>query len=123
MTLIAAHVRVLNSLLFIKDGRVVDLPTIDGIGSVWFTASCVAVSCLPDCDGVTEIVIGDLAEVQSGAAKLVFDRPLETPSWTVVVQTVLGTRVLQQEVRGPSTHLRIWTDGARDAAKIVIGLS
>ena len=122
MTLIAAHLRVLNSLLFIKDGSVDDLPTVDGNGFVWSTSSCVAVSCLPDCDGVTEIVVGDLAEVQSGAAKLVFDQPLETPSRLVVVQTVIGGRILQKEVRGASTHLRIWTNGSRDTDKVIIGL-
>ena len=65
MTLIAAHVPVLNSLLFVKDSLTKDHPNINGIGSVWSTASCVAVSCLPDCDGPTEIILGDSGELQA----------------------------------------------------------
>ena len=123
MTLIAARIRVLNSLLFIRDSSIDALPTIDGSGSVWSTASCVAVSCLPDCDGATEIIIGDLAEVQSDAAKLVFDRLLETPSRTIVVQTVVGEKLLQREVSAAVTRMRIWTNGLRDTDKVVIGVA
>ena len=123
MTLIAARIRVLNSLLFIRDSSVDALPTIDGSGAVWSTASCVAVSCLPDCDGATEIVIGDLAEVQGDAAKLVFDRLLETPSRIIVVQTVVGEKLLQREVPAAVTRTRIWTNGLRDTDKVIIGVA
>ena len=122
MSLIAAHIRVLNSLLFIRDSSMDALPTIDGNGSVWSNPTCVAVSCLPNCDGVTEIIIGDLADVQSGTATLVFERLLETPSRSVIVQSVEGATLLRREVPGAATHVKIWTNGARDTDKVIVGL-
>jgi hypothetical protein len=122
MTLIAAHVRVLNSLLFIKDGRTDELPSIDGNGSVWFNASCIAVSCLPDCDGITEIVVGDLPEAESVGGKLAFVGQIDTPSRVLTVQTVVGKKLLEREVPGATTHVRVWTNGARDTDKVIIGL-
>jgi hypothetical protein len=123
VTLITAHVRVLNSLLFVGDSSKKELPTIDGNGSVWSTASCVAVSCLPDCDGPTEIIIGALSEVQSRGEKLVFDGEVETPSRAIVVETVLAKKILQRNVLNTRTHIRIWTNGLRDTDKVIVGLT
>jgi hypothetical protein len=122
MNLITTHVRVLNSLLFIKDARTKDLPKIDGHGSFWTTPSCVAVSCMPDCDGSTEVTIGDPLDLQSKAGKLLFDAPLKTPSKSVTVETVLAEKIFEQNVLSTTTRVRIWTDGFRDTDKVFIGL-
>jgi hypothetical protein len=122
MTLIAARVPVLNSLLFIRDANIKNLPIVDGNGSVWSTSTCVAVSCMPDCDGPTEIIIGDLSDVQHGAKKLLFDARLETPSKSIVVETVLSQKILERNAPDTTTHVQIWTNGLRDSDKIVIGL-
>ncbi len=122
MNLISTHVRVLNSLLFIKDARTKDLPMIDGQGSFWFTASCVAVSCMPDCDGPTEVVIGTPSELQDDAVKLLFDTRLETPSRSITVETVLAEKILEKNALNATTRVRIWTDGFRDTNKVVIDL-
>ncbi|HYK23139.1 MAG TPA: hypothetical protein VEU75_00585, partial [Candidatus Acidoferrum sp.] len=115
-------VRALNSLLFIKDTRTKDLPMIDGYGSIWTTSSCVAVSCLPDCDGSTEVVIGNPSDLQNTAGKLLFDAVLETPNKCVSVETVLAEKILEKDVPNATTHVRIWTDGFRDTSKVVISL-
>lgn len=122
MNLISTHVRVLNSLLFIKDARAKDLPMIDGQGSFWSTASCVAVSCMPDCDGPTEVVIGTPSELQDDAVKLLFDARLETPSRSITVETVLAEKILEKNALGTTTRVRIWTDGFRDTNRVVIDL-
>ncbi|HSS99962.1 MAG TPA: hypothetical protein VLK33_23165 [Terriglobales bacterium] len=122
MSLITAHVRVLNSLLFIKDAWTRDLPKIDGHGSFWATASCVAVSCMPDCDGPTEVTIEYPLQSKNIVGKLLFDETLETSSRSIVVETVLADKILEQGVLGATTRVQIWTDGFRDTNKIKIGL-
>lgn len=122
MTLVAAHVRVLNSLLFVKDADAKTLPVIDGNGAVWSTPSSVAIGCMPDCDGVTEIILGDLSEIQGNELKLLFEGQLETPSRRLIVQTVLAEKVLQRDVSDTATRLQVWTNGLRDTDKIVVGV-
>ncbi|HEY4140675.1 MAG TPA: hypothetical protein VGM57_04635 [Pseudolabrys sp.] len=121
MTPLSTNVKVLNSLLYIKDARQVDLPDIDGRGAYWFTPSCVAVSCLPDCDGPTTVAIGAASEMLA-SGKLIFDSQLETPSRRIVVETVLAKKILEQAVLDDATRVRIWTNGFRDTDKVTIGL-
>src|SRR6266536_1971914 len=74
----SVRIPVLNSLLVIRDERSHDLPDIDRSNVVWWTESCVLVTCMPDCDGETHVTLGGVNEVvQDG--KLIFDRRLETP--------------------------------------------
>jgi hypothetical protein len=122
MNLITARARALNSLLFIKDTRTKDLPIINGQGSVWTTASCVAVSCMPDCDGPTEVMIGNPSDIKNTSGKLIFDAFLDTPNKCVSVETVLAEKIIEKKVSNATTHVRIWTDGFRDTSKIVISL-
>lgn len=121
MNLLSTTVKVLNSLLYVKDALKTDLPAIDGIGAYWIAPSCVAVSCLPDCDGPTMIIIGAASEVQA-SGELLFDGLLETPSHKIVVETVLGKAVLEQSVPHNETRVRIWTNGFRDTDRVAIGL-
>lgn len=117
----STNAKVLNSLLYIKDASKTDLPAIDGTGAYWSVPSCVAVSCLPDCDGPTTITIGAVSEVQV-SGKLLFDSRLETPSRRIIVETVLGKTILEQSVQNDMTRVRIWTNGFRDTDKVTIGL-
>lgn len=113
--------KILNSLLYIKDSRKTDLPAIDGNGAYWYVPSCVAVSCLPDCDGSTTITIGAASEMRVNE-KLLFDNQVETPSHRIIVETVLGKTILEQNVPNEMTRVRIWTNGFRDTDKVTIGL-
>ncbi len=121
MTSNSVHLRVLNSLLFIRDARARHIPEIDGNSSVWSTTSCVAVSCLPDCDGETEVTIGSAYEVKQRGSPL-FDGRLSTPSRTVIVETVLAERLLERNVPNLHTRVRIWTNGLRDTDRVIVGL-
>ena len=122
MTSRSVRVPVLNSLLFIRDKNIRNLPQIDGHSSVWSTPSCVAVSCLPDSDGETRIVIGSMADVTQDGKPL-FDARLMTPSGYVIVENVLGESIL--EIRAPKldTRVTVWTNGFPDTDVVTIGLS
>lgn len=121
MTPSSTTVKVLNSLLYIKDARTKVFPDIMGRGAYWFVPSCVAVSCLPDCDGLTTITIGPASDVEV-SGKLLFDSRLETPSRRIVVDTVLGKTILEHDVPHDVTRVKIWTNGFRDTDKVTIGL-
>jgi hypothetical protein len=116
-----ARVRVLNSLLYIKDASSQDLPEVTGEGAVSATPSCVAVSCLPDCDGETEIMIGPAQNVER-APRLIFSGTLETPSGTLMVETVLRQTILQVPVVERATHVVISTSGDDAADRVVVAL-
>lgn len=118
----SARVPVLNSLLFIRDKNIRDLPEIDGHSSVWSTPSCVAVSCLPDSDGETRVVIGSVEEVKQDGNPL-FDTRLMTPSGRVIVESVLGEEILERDTSKLDTRVIIWTNGFRDTDTVIIGLA
>lgn len=117
----STSVPVLNSLLFIRDPTIGDRLEIDGIGAVWSSEALVAVSCVPDADGDTAIRIGWDHEITPDVS-LVFDGPLNTPSGTIVVETVPAVPVLQMTGLPERTRVRIWTDGGRAAERVTIGL-
>jgi len=115
------RVAVLNSLLFVRDASLENIPEIDGEYSVWSTDSCIAVGCLPDSDGETEVTIGTIDDLRSRDV-LAFDGQLTTPSRRVIVETVLKEKLLEELVPGVDTRVRIWTNGNRDSDRIFIVL-
>lgn len=121
MTAQSIHWPVLNSLLWIRDPTLKDLPDIDGLGEVWSTPSCVAVGCVPDCDGDTAVTLGPVQEVGLESTPL-FDNVLPTPSGGIIVETVMKETILQTSVQGPETRVRIWTDGHQGSDFMIVGL-
>jgi hypothetical protein len=121
MMLRSVKTAVLNSLLFIRDASVRDIPIIDGNASVWSTGSCVAVSCLPDCDGDTEVTLGGTEAVRQSKAPL-FDGLLQTPSRRLIVETVLGETILEASVPEFTSRIRIWTNGLPDTDFVAIAV-
>jgi hypothetical protein len=122
MTTRSARAPVLNSLLFIRDGNLRHVPQINGDAAVWSTESCVAVTCLPDCDGDTEITLVIGSNMESDRT-LLFDGRLRTPSRRVIVETVLGKTILETSVPNVTTRVQVWTNGLRDTDKVVIAVS
>lgn len=110
-------VPVLNSLVFILDAKETTIPDISGIGAYWKTNKCVAISCLPDCEGDTEIVL-TTRSVPPGSLKLLVDVRLETPSKRLAVELVPHRRIAELDVPSTSVTLEIWTDGYRDTETI-----
>jgi hypothetical protein len=122
MTSKSVTLPVLNSLLFIRDKNIRSLPEIDGHSSVWSTPSCVAVSCLPDSDGETRVVIGSAEDVRQDGDPI-FDARLMTPSGHVIVENVLGERLLEIGTPKLDTRVTVWTNGFRDTDMVTIGLA
>lgn len=122
MTEASTRHAVLNSLLFIRDPSLVDLPDIDGQGAVWATKSCIAVSCQPDSEGETTISLGiEQGETRTGT--LVASRRISTPSREVIVENVLGEALLRLGVPTIATLVQIWTNGQRDTDIVAVRLS
>ncbi len=115
-------IAVLNSLLFIRDPDLKDIPEMDSQSAVWSTSSCIAVSCLPDSDGETKVTIGPGEQVGLDGEPL-FDGWIDTPSKTLIIETVLAEPVLQTYVASDRTRIRIWTDGHPDTEFVVVGVS
>jgi hypothetical protein len=122
MKTVKTRLPVPNCVVFIQDPVTNDFPDLKKGSLVWSTSSCVAVSCLPDVDGATEIVMGALDNVEADL-QLVFEGQLTTPNREVAVQIVPNKSVLKLEVPTPEIHVRIWTDGFPDTNKVVIGVS
>jgi hypothetical protein len=114
-------VPVLNSLVFIRDAESHNFPDIDGLSSYWATESCVAVSCLPDSEGETTISLASGSEVTRQSTAL-FDGEINTPSYGIVVDTVLGGKLFSASGLTAKTRLRIWTNGHRATDTIAIAL-
>jgi hypothetical protein len=112
---------VLNSLLYVRDSKLFDLPEIDGKSGIWLTPSCIAVSCLPDCDGETVVTIGSRAAVGRSSLPL-FNGWLETPSGRVIVEGVLGNKILEHLVPSRHTRVQVWTNGFRDTDEVAVAL-
>lgn len=113
-----------NSLVFVSDsdgGVVPDPDLIAEKASITATDSCVAVCCLAEMDGETEITLGPLEEV-SPHEPPAFDGRLETSAHNVIVYTSERKGLLKITVASDSTHLKIWTNRARELDKIVIGV-
>ena len=119
MERIVRRVNALNSLVFIQDSKHWVVPDIDGEGAFWATDTCVALSCLPDCDGKTEIV---LSERDDPPANLIFltEVKLTIPSRKLAIELVPHRRIAEADIKSTSTMLAIWTDGHQATEKIFI---
>lgn len=121
MTVAATAFEVPNSLLYVRDPTLRVPPEIEELDVVWHTSSCVAISCLPDCDGPTRVAIGPSDEVGRDRS-LIFDGELPSPSRILIVETITDDEVLRATTSGETTRVRIWTNGHPGADNVVIGL-
>ncbi len=110
-----------NSVVLIMDAEFGDVP--QGLSSsvVLSTSSCVAVGCLSEADGLTEISLE-----KSGASDLrtkpSFDGFIETPRHKIAVCTVLRKAILEEFVSGQSTRVRVWVNDSHEPDKIVVAV-
>lgn len=110
-----------NSVVLIEDICGGEVPDTMNQSLISITDSCIAVGCRAEDDGETQIVLGDLSEVDA-EKQLVFDGVLRTPSLRLVIRTVLGVTLLETPVSDAETRLRIWTNDLTEPDQIVIGL-
>ena|SRR5436309_263039 len=85
------------------------------------TPACIAIGCMSDCNGETEVSVGLGRDVGTSEAPT-FEGELDSPSRTVALRTVLRSRVLEASVRNARTRVRIWVNHPSEPDKIVIGL-
>jgi hypothetical protein len=109
-------------LLFVRDPSTRGVPAIDGDGAVWSTPTCIAISCLPDSEGETELKIGRGEEIDAVGWPLVLDGSIETPSRAVIVETVHPGTVCEVSVPTTDTRVRVWTNGHPATDKVMIAL-
>jgi hypothetical protein len=112
-------IRVYDSLLFIRDPDVENIPEIDGLKLTWANPDCVAVSCQSDSLGETVVKLGRPAEDKMRQV-LVFDGEINTPSRRVVVEDIHVERIFSLPVSSVRTRIRVWTEGAQDSEIVVI---
>jgi hypothetical protein len=116
-----SRIAIPNALLLISDvggGRPPDVMQGALIAS---TPSCIAVGCMSDSNGETEITLGPTLELRQREHPA-FEGELETPNRAVVVWTVLRDTILQAAVPQPRTRVCIWVNHPSEPDKVIIGL-
>ena len=73
------------------------------------TRGCIVVGCMPDCDGPTEITMGQAPPIKL-SSHFIFDGMLDTPKCTVAVWTVEWRKLLEAKVPTTRTRVRIWAN-------------
>jgi len=86
------------------------------------TSSCIAVGCMSDSNGPTEITLGSGQDVGS-RDNPAFEGELETPSKVVAVRTVLHETILQAPVPRPRTKVRVWVNHPTEPDRVFIGVA
>lgn len=107
-------VPVLNSLVFVCGSAVAGAPDIDGVGRIWRNSTGVAISCLPDSDGATDIVLSDSDLSCDSGLVCIFDGTIDTPSGELTVEILPDVTLFGMPVARATTRLHVWTDGFPD---------
>jgi hypothetical protein len=110
-----------NALLLISDVGGGKPPDVMQGALIASTPSCIAVGCMADSNGKTEVTLGTVQELRSHESPA-FEGKLETPSRAIVVQTVFRQTILQAPVPGSSTRVRIWVNHPSEPDRVTIGL-
>lgn len=122
MTPIKLSHRALYSLIFLRDSQNDWTPEIEpGDARVWSNRTCLAASCLPDCDGPTTIVVADAADAPRTKHQ-VFDGDIEFPSGFAVIDTIMDGVICEFPVTPGPHRVRLWTDGHPGTEILVFGL-
>ena len=111
-----------NSVILIEDSKGGDVPKFLSHALISATPSCVAVGCLSEDDGETEISLGPLVSVDSGE-RPVFDGVVQTPNRKLAIRTVHGVALLEVSVSNIETRLKIWANHSSEPDRIAIGIA
>jgi hypothetical protein len=115
------RIAVPNALLLISDVGGGKPPDVMEEALIASTPSCIAVGCMADSNGETEVTLGPTPELHQREHP-VFEGELETPNRAVVVWTVLRDTILQAAVLHPITRVRIWVNHPSEPDKVIVGL-
>jgi hypothetical protein len=118
---VSRRIAVPNALILISGPNGGSIPDLMRGSLIASTPSCVAVGCMADCNGKTEVTLGAGHEVGLRGAP-VFEGELDTPNREIAVRTVLRENILQATVPHPITRVRIWVNHPSEPDKVIIGL-
>jgi hypothetical protein len=108
-----------NSLIMVMDFASGRVPKAMGDGLVSATDSCIAVGCLSEHDGATEIHLGQAHDVVPNDA-LVFDGYISTPTKKLSICSVMNEELLSAEVAGTKTHVRVFANDPMEPDRIFV---
>ena len=109
-----------NALILISDLDGGVPPDVMGESLIASTPSCIAVGCMSDSNGETEVILGATQEVDPNDNPA-FVGELETRNRAIVVRTVLREPIVQAPVPRSSTRVRIWVNHPTEPDKVTIG--
>ncbi len=109
-----------NSIVFISDNLQSMPPEHVWGNMINYNRTSVSVGCYPEIDGETEFQLGRALEVSTDFDQ-VFDGTIETPNRTLIISTVEGTILLEDEVPEMETRVRVWLSRLRWPEKVVVG--
>jgi len=96
-----------------------DIPESMNGRSIVATDSCIAISCLCEMDGETEIVLCEAGDISPGKAPA-FEAVIRTPSHEVTVMSVLIEPILVAPVSTERTNVRLWVNDAQEPDHVII---
>ena len=111
-----------NGLLLLSDIKGGKAPAPNALREslVASTPTCIAIRCMHEQNGETEVKVGAARDVGSSKPSA-FEGDLWSPSRAVAVWTLNGT-VLEAPVQHARTRVRIWLNRWGEPDKAVIGL-
>ncbi len=98
-----------NALLLVSDVGGGNPPNKMRGALIASTPSCIAVGCMSDTIGKTQVTVGTMQEL-SPSGPPAFDGQLETPSRAVSIWTVEDETILQTAVSHQKTRVRVWVE-------------
>lgn len=118
---LSARIAPPNSLIFVEDSDGGEVPTSMNQTLIAATTSCIAVGCMSEDAGETEIVLGSCCGVDTGEQPA-FEGMLQTPNRKLVIRTVHGITLLEMPVPATETRLRIWVNDSSEPDRIAVGI-
>ncbi len=110
-----------NSVVLVEDSSGGEIPDSMKQSLIAATDSCIAVGCMAEDDGETEIVLGSYGSVDADK-ELVFEGLLQTPNRKLVVRTVRGVTLLELPVPTTETKVVIWVNDSSEPDRIAVGV-
>ena len=111
-----------NSIVLVSDVASIDVPASMGGSVISATNACVAVGCLSEDDGETELTLAPLSAVDRSDTPI-YQGVLATPTRRVAIRSVLGQRLLELPVTQDRTSIKVWVNDPTEPDKVVVGVA
>lgn len=110
-----------NSLILVEDSSGGEVPLSMNESLTSFTSTCLAIGCLSDMDGETNIGIGYFDYLDEGV-NLAFSGSLETPNLKIAINAVFGLRLLETKFKQIKTQIEVWVNHSIEPDRIIVRL-